>query len=1176
MDSTPPSDMPAQAPDPAAVARRRFGPLAITATALAGILLVYLLLSWLAFEPLLRWALPRFAAQHAGHQLTFTEARFDPWRLAAHVSGLDLRDAASQPLLAIGQIDVDFDASSPFKRAYVFERVVLDQPVVHLKLGTDGRLNWQALLDSLAGPPAPEPSPDAQPTRWWLRQLAVQQGQLALSDQSHGRDVSARIDPIDLDVGDLSTLPDGQGDLRLAAKLLDGTALRWTGKLALNPLAASGELALQDLPVEALWPYLQPLLATKPLKAMASVDLAYRLSSDTSPPSLRLDQVQVRLQGLALQGADAPAPAVTIDAVSLTGGQLDLARRQLSIDAVEIGPGRIAVERDAAGRVDLQAWLRPAPATGSPAPVVAAAPAASAPESAASSPQGPAASADGPWRVAVKQVRAKALSISLTDQGFASPLTAQVDALQFGFAFQAEAGADATALTVDQLAVGLDSIRLSSAGVTDPWFELASLTLADGRLSTAERQIGLGNITLRGGRLQAERDAEGRVALLQALSPAAAASAPTAAPPSTESGWRYRVERVQAEDFGLTLREGSVTPVVELVVQDLQADAEGLSQDMTRAVPVNLALALKSGGRLSVQGTVVPSPPSADLQLSLEQLSLLPAQPYVAQASVLVLVDGSASSQGRLRWQPQAWTYQGALALDALQVDEADTGDRLLNWKRLSSADLSITQDGLRIGELRADGLGAKLVIFKDKTLNVAKVMKPSPTPAAAPAPASGRPFGVDIDRVQLVDGTLDFADLSLALPFGTRIRDLKGQLVGLSRSGTAPAQLELAGQVDAYGLARASGQLQLFDPTAFSDVKVTFRNVEMTTLTPYSATFAGRKIESGKLSLNLEYKIEKRRLAGENQVVMDQLTLGERVESPTAANLPLDLAIAILQDADGRIDLGLPVSGNLDDPQFSYGQIVWKAIVNVLTKIVTAPFKALGALLGGGEQSLDQVDFDVGRSELLAPEREKLGKLSQVLAKRPALAVTVQGGYDPAGDGTALRQLALRRAVAASSGRTLADGEDPGPISAAQPATRQALAQLYTQRFGAPALASLQQAQQEAQGASSAPPGAEAAASPASAAGSATEAKEAALYDELIQRLLAAESVDDATLRALGEARAQAVRGELLAQGVAEARLVAKPAEARPAKDGAVASVLGVEPAAAAKPAARAASAAR
>ncbi len=227
-----------------------------------------------------------------------------------------------------------------------------------------------------------------------------------------------------------------------------------------------------------------------------------------------------------------------------------------------------------------------------------------------------------------------------------------------------------------------------------------------------------------------------------------------------------------------------------------------------------------------------------------------------------------------------------------------------------------------------------------------------------------------------------------------------------------------------------------------------------MNRLTPYSATFAGRKITSGKLSLDLEYKIHQRQLQGENKVLMDQLTLGERVESPGAMNLPLDFAIAILEDSDGRIDLGLPVSGNLDDPQFSYGGIVWKAILNVLTKVATAPFRALGALFGDHE-NIEQITFTTGDTQLAPPEREKLVKIAAALNKRPKLSLALHGVYAEQ-DRAALQEKQFRRSVAQKSGAQLENGEDPGPVSLRQPKVQLLLENLYADRFGSSELAIL------------------------------------------------------------------------------------------------------------------------
>jgi hypothetical protein len=268
---------------------------------------------------------------------------------------------------------------------------------------------------------------------------------------------------------------------------------------------------------------------------------------------------------------------------------------------------------------------------------------------------------------------------------------------------------------------------------------------------------------------------------------------------------------------------------------------------------------------------------------------------------------------------------------------------------------------------------------------------------------------------------------------------------------------MELDGEVDEFGLARAAGQADFFNPTDFMDLTVVFRNVDMTHLSPYSTTFAGRNINSGKLSLELEYKIKQRQLQSENRIVIDRLELGERVESPTAKDLPLDLAIAVLTDSDGRIDLGVPISGSLDDPQFSYGRIVWQAIVNVLGKIVTAPFRALGALVGGGDKKIDHIAFEAGASSLTPPEREKLVHLATVLNKRPGLALSIYGTWGEV-DRAALQDRQLRRAIAEKSGQVVGAKEDPGPLSTRVPKVQSALEALYADRVGSAELAALKE----------------------------------------------------------------------------------------------------------------------
>jgi hypothetical protein len=368
-----------------------------------------------------------------------------------------------------------------------------------------------------------------------------------------------------------------------------------------------------------------------------------------------------------------------------------------------------------------------------------------------------------------------------------------------------------------------------------------------------------------------------------------------------------------------------------------------------------------------------------------------------------------------------------------------------------------------------------------------------------------------------------------------------------VSSTRGARAQVKLDGRVDAYGTANIDGELNTSDPKAFTNIGVVFRNVEMSRLTPYSGKFAGRKINSGKLSVDLKYKIDKSRLAGDNRIVVERLALGDKVESPVAVNLPLDLAVALLEDTNGVIDLGLPVSGNLDSPEFSFGALIWKAFANLITKIVTSPFRALGALLpGGGDETSNSVAFEPGRPDVPPPEKEKLARLADALQKRPQIRLSVQGRFNPQSDLAELRILNLSRNLTARLGQKPVPGEDPGPVDFSSPETGKALEALFAQRFGADALKALQaelkaadeKAKKDAAGKSSA----------AADAGAEDPGRNAKI---VFDRLAAVEPVDDGALTRLADARAQAVVAELGQAGrIPAERIAIKPSAAMDVKD--------------------------
>ncbi|MBK9326193.1 MAG: DUF748 domain-containing protein [Hydrogenophilales bacterium] len=1159
-----------------------------------GLVAFYFLFAWFGFEPLVKWAAPKFIADKSRHSLSIAETRFDPFALSVSVKGLKLAEPDGKPLLAFDELFVDFEAASLFKWAWTFDAIRLTGPRARVELLADGGLNWSALIEAFKDE---EEKPEKPLPRLLIHRIVLEKGRVDVADRKV--DFETALSPLALTLTHLSTLPEDKGAHTLAATTEIGARVRWKGDLSLNPVLATGELAVDSLPLAKAWPYLEARLNMAPPEGVAALGLKYRVGWANKKLSLNVDDLGLAVDKLALRGAQAEAPAVTLERVALSGGRFDLGRRSLDIGEIALNGGRVALIRAADGRIDIQDWFA-APGQVATAPDKAGkGPAPEAPAKAGKGAEKPTAAADQPWRIGLGRFSLDQMALHVTDLGFVKPLTAEVGNLKIGFAAHAEVGAGEPKAEVTGLGIDVSGIRLLSGGAKDPLLVLGGVVLEEGGIDLAGQNATVGRIALLNGQVEVARDSRGQLPLVEALrrQPAKDVAERVAVVAARKTlDWRYRVGEVEARGFRLALRDEAISPAMKLTVQDIQASAKGLSEDLKAAIPVRMGFRVLEGGRFEAAGKVAPGRPTADLKLNLADLALGPVQPYLAKASNLLLVKGRASTAGQVRYGDGKVRYTGGFHVDDLLVNEISTGERFLAWKSVSSDDLAATPTSLDIGELRLDRPGLKLVIFKDKSTSIAKAFqkgaptapsaeaekqdrdqeqkapaspweeddaaaeakpateaKPAatatvaspPSPAGQPAQAAdGKAdpaFRVNIERVRVNQGEMDFADLSLALPFGTRIHEFKGNINGISNRPGGQAELELDGRVDEFGLARAVGQLDTFDPTGFMDIKVVFQNVEMTSLTPYTATFVGRKIQSGKLSLDLEYKLKQRQMRGENKIIMNKLTLGERVESPTAKNLPLDLAIAILEDSNGVIDLDLPVSGSLDDPKFSYGRIIWKAIGNILTKIVTAPFRALGKLFGGGGEKLEKVAFEAGEAGLTPPEKEKFKQIAQILGKRPGLSLTAHGAWSAEIDRPALKELRLRRAVAEKMGVKLAADEDPGPISTANPKARAGLEALYAARFGEAEWKSLNgkwlkanpDKKQESVGGKMVsrlknlfrpeePLSAE----------DLGQLKDADLHALLYQRLLARETVDDAALVELAQRRGQAVVDALLALG--------------------------------------------
>jgi len=617
------------------------------------------------------------------------------------------------------------------------------------------------------------------------------------------------------------------------------------------------------------------------------------------------------------------------------------------------------------------------------------------------------------------------------------------------------------------------------------------------------------------------------------LVPPADTSAASGAP---APAWTVRVDRAVARAARVGWYDATVTPLANVVIDTLDATVSGFVSLQGDTTVFSTRAVSRAGGTVSAQGHVLPLDGVVSVRLDVDSLDVTPAAPYIARFAYLDLQRGKFNAHGDLhavfpKDSLPSLDYSGDVVLDGVHLFDTLKQQAFFGFNRVAilKANAHSNPPATSVDEITVQGIYARIAIAEDQSFNVNDVF----APARAIADSTRRAAGIDsataaaapkapmpdiaIGRIVIDDGSVDFSDLSLPLPFAARVHTVKGEINAIAPDNAAGSKVMIEGAVDEHGFAKATGFVNLFDPTGFTDINVAFRNIELTTLTPYSGKFAGYRIKRGKLSLGLEYDIQKGQLVANHELLLEKLTLGEKVESPDAVGLPVKLAVALLKDKYGNIDLDLEVKGDLNDPKVNTGALVWQAFKKVILKVTTAPFRFLGNLVGLGGDEMEFVEFEPGYKSLTPPQHERLGNLAKALGERPALKLQVHGAIDKKSDAVAIRTQRFDRAL--SDRLVAAAGGDSSAVSAAQkdPTSgrmQSVLEAMVTESFGAAKLLELKTAHTAA-------PAADPAATPA--------LDLAGYFKGMRDLLIAAEPVSEAELTALAADRAAAIRGYLI-----------------------------------------------
>lgn len=1007
--------------DPAAIASdprtRRWGKRFAIFMAVIGVL------GFLVVPPVLKSVLLSKLGEALHRDVAIDSISLNPYTLTLSVSGVSVRDRVDgkpgDEVFGFDKLTVNAELASIAVAGFVVKEIELVGPRAKLVRLPDNRYNISDLI-----PPPEEKKPEEKSglPRFSVSNIQIRGGKLSFDDRPEG--VQHEIADVNVRIPFLSTLSyysDTYVEPHFSANI-NGAPLVLNGKSRPFDDSLESELVL-DLDNLQLAKYLAYSPVDLPIKVLSGAlegDLRFRFLQTKGQPSTLSLGGKMALKDLKVTEAGG-APLIGLKRLEVALRDADLLKLAIGIERVALESPEIDVRIDKQGVVN---WLGLLPAS-------PAAPAEAAPKKV--DPNAPT------LQLLVDAVAIQDGTVNLLDQSTANEQKGSVRDIN---------------IEVNDF----DSSGRRLLGFAANWkvdagdrLQVDQVAIKDGRADLKKREVVVGEIATLGARAKMTRLRDGTLQWFKAP----ALRAAKAAAKEADAPWLVTIDRARIENQSLQFEDRSFSPAANQTVEIVSLLAENVSTKPESEAKLALRMRVNKKGELAVDGTLKPMLPQGELRLDVRDIELLPMQPYFSEFLNITVTRGQIAAKGTVSLNPAkegvSAGYKGDLTLGNFHtVDKANSAD-FLKWKSFYFGNIDVRTQPLNIavGEVALSDFYARVIISPEGKLNLTQIArkdgkdekgvenlagkageaaaekpaapaaealadaeKPAEVPVAAAKPAK-EVVPIKIGKVTLQGGNIAITDNFIKPNYSANLTKIGGRVTGLSSTEGSMADLELRGSYDGLAPVNITAKLNPFAAKSYLDLDAEVKGVEMTGFSTYSGRYAGYAIERGKLSLFLKYKIDNNQLTADNRVFLDQLTFGDEVDSPEATKLPVRLAVSLLQNRKGEIDINLPISGSLDDPQFSVGGIIVQVILNVFTKAITSPFALIGSLFGGGEE-LSYVEFDYGYSTISAKMKERLQTIAKVLEDRPAIRIELAGRIDPERDREGLKRALMERRVKA------------------------------------------------------------------------------------------------------------------------------------------------------------------
>lgn len=589
---------------------------------------------------------------------------------------------------------------------------------------------------------------------------------------------------------------------------------------------------------------------------------------------------------------------------------------------------------------------------------------------------------------------------------------------------------DENRMTITNREISIQSLSVMDRKAKEEMIHIPEFKITGSTLDMENRTLDTGTISAQKGKILIKRDEQGRINLAEAFiadeeiqktAPNGKTGKPPDKPdtpePQPDSSWSVTLNTFDATGFDVSFKDFSPADAVHIELSDISMKAEAFRNVGKEDGKLNTRMTWGKNGKIEISGDANPLGQTASLDINLEKIDIQTFQPYFGDAVKILVTDGNINLKGKLSMDMQQKSgeilhFTGESSVAGFSSLDKKTKQDFFNCNSLylTGLDISLFPVEINAEEISLTDFYSKIMVSESGELNVSSIFK-SETPqetTAAPEPETAEPASqnpkINIEKITLQGGNIAFSDYLTKPNYKADMKEIAGSLTGLSSKEESRAKLHLQGLHGASSPLEILGTVNPLAEKKFAEINVSFKDIELSNFTPYASKYLGYKIEKGKLILDLKYLIDGNVLKSENRARFDNFELGEKVDSKHATSLPIGLAVSLLKNRAGQINLDLPVEGRLDDPEFKLGAIILKMMGNMILKVITSPFSILGSLFGGGEE-LSFVEFESGEGRIKESEHEKIDKLAEILKEKPSIRLEIQGVYNLIRDAEGIRE---------------------------------------------------------------------------------------------------------------------------------------------------------------------------